>query len=439
MTEKQTKGFYRDIEAGETFQVGQEAKKPGAQAAPVTPGAKPAGKGVGFIMNIGAEAKKTEKIFLKRPTESRLTGNPILDSFTKFNDYLVEHSKIKVSDIAVIFRLLSTMINAGIPLIKSLNTLGLQAEKSPKLRRVLFDMAVQLEGGSNLSKAMGKYPDVFTEAQIGSVQAGEASGQLNKTFKNMAEETEKSAAMTGKVKGALIYPVVILTVLFGVIVLMMVLVIPQLSGIFAQTGKALPLPTLILMKMSDFLVHYWWMLMLIIAGIVAGISAWKKTKSGRYYWDYMLLKLPVFGDLIMKSTLAKFAYGFGNLLSSGVPIIKSLEIISMAIGNEVYRKRFLLTAEDMKSGIPMAENLSNSKLFPTMLVNMIEVGEQTAQLEMVTQKIAEFYNDEVNTAVNSLTKIMEPMIMVLMGVTVGGLVAAIMLPIMSLTSLAGGG
>jgi type IV pilus assembly protein PilC len=433
MAEKQTKGFYRDIEAGETFKVGQEPE----QKAPADE-SKLMGKGEGFVMNIGFDKKKEERIFLKKMGgQGQLTGNPIFDAYTKLNEYLIEHGKIKVTEIAVIFRLMATMINAGIPLIKSLNTLGVQSDKNLKLRKVLFDLAHEVEGGSTLSKAMGKYPDVFPEAQIGSIQAGEASGQLNKTFRNLAEEAEKSASIAGKVKGALMYPMVILVVLTVIIILMMTLVIPQLSGLFQQAGADLPLPTKVLMVMSDFTINYWWILLMAAGGLIFGVITWKKTKSGKYYWDYMLIKLPVFGPLVIKSTLAKFAYSFGNLLGSGVPIIKSMEIVSMAIGNEVYRRRFMLTAEDMKSGIPMAENLSNSKLFPSMLVNMIEVGEQTAQLEMVTQKVAEFYNEEVSTAVSSLTKIMEPMIMVIVGVVVGGLVAAIMLPIMQLTSLTG--
>lgn len=429
MADKQTKGFFQNIEEVDTFKLVQ---KEGTAAAGATP------KEEGLIINIGLDRKKVEKVYLKKvATTSKLTGNAIIDTFIKLNDYFVEHSKIKIKDVAVIFRLLSTMINAGIPLIKSLNTLGAQAEKAPRLQKVLFDLAHQVEAGSSLSKAMGKYPDVFSEAQRGAVQAGEASGQLNKTFKNLAEESEKSAAIVGKVKGALVYPVVILVIMFGVIFVMMLLVVPQISGLYTEAGKDLPLATEVLIKMSDFTVAYWWLIIMAVIGLIAGIISWKRTKSGRYYWDAMLIKLPVFGNLVQKSVLAKFSYGFGNLLSSGVPIIKAIEIVSMAVGNEVYRRRFLLTAEDMKSGIPMAENLSNSKLFPSMLVNMIEVGEQTAQLENVTQKVADFYNEEVTNAVNSLTKIMEPLIIVIVGITVGGLVAAIMLPILQLTSLAG--
>lgn len=432
MAERQTKGFYQNLEGEETFKVGQDA--------PVTAVEEKAGENKeadGFIMNIGLDANKTQKIFLNKSAgASEMTGNAFLDGYTKLNNYLIDHGKIKVKEMAVTFRLMATMINAGIPLIRSLNTMGLQSEKSPKLQKVLFDLAHQVEGGSSLSQSMGKYPDVFSEAQIGAIHAGEATGQLNKTFKNLAEETEKSASIAGKVKGALVYPVMIVAIMFAVIFLMMLLVVPQISTLFKDSGKQLPMATQVLIEMSDFTVKFWWLIILVVVGFVMGVMAWKKTKSGRYYWDLFLLNLPIFGDLVKKSVLSKFAYSFGNLLSSGVPIIKALEIVAVAVGNEVYRKRFLLTAEDMKSGIPMAENLSNSKLFPTMLVNMIEVGEQTAQLENVTQKVAEFYNEEVNNTVNALTKVMEPLVIVIVGITVGGLVAAIMLPIIQLTDIA---
>lgn len=431
MAEKKTKGFYQDLEGHETFEMGKKEAGVGLLDTQK--------KDDGFVMNIGLDSqKRTQKIYLRKNAgATRLTGNVILDSFTKLNDYFVEHSKVKVREIAVIFRLMATMINAGMPLIKSLNTLGVQSDKNLKLQRVLFDLAHQVETGSSFSKSMEKYPEVFSQAQIGAIQAGEASGQLNKTLRDLAAESEKSASIVGKVKGALVYPVVIFCILFAVIFLMMVLVIPQISKLFTDTGKKLPLPTQVLIQMSQFSVAYWWLILLVIFGTISAVIWWKSTKMGHYYWDLMLINMPIFGDLVKKSTLSKFSYSFGNLLSSGVPIIKAMEIVSVAVGNEVYRRRLLLTAEDMKSGIPMAENMSNSKLFPSMLVNMIEVGEQTAQLENVTQKVAEFYDEEVSNAVESLTKILEPVIIVVVGVVVGGLVAAIMLPIIQLTDIAG--
>jgi len=431
MAERQTKGF-GEVTQGPTYSLA-----PANEAATKKP-QEDVDKQI--VMDIGAEESNTpRKIFLNRSAQvTTLTGNFFKDSFQRLNGWLIAHSKIKIADMASFFRLLAVMMNAGLPLIRSLDTLGAQTEKSPKLSKTLHELARSIEGGKSLSISMEQYPDVFSEAQIGAIKAGEASGQLNKTLRDLAVEVEKSAAITGKVKGAMVYPIGIMLILIGVIFLMMVMVVPQITQLFSSTGNELPLPTQILIGISDFSVAYWPVIVAAGIGFMVGFLAWKRTPNGRYLWDLLLINLPIFGNLVKKSTLSKFAHSFGNLLSSGVPIIKSIEIVAKAVGNEVYKRRFLLTAEDMKSGIPMAENLSSSKLFPTMLVNMIEIGEQTAQLESVTAKIADFYDDEVTNAVNALTKIMEPLILVIVGGVVGGLVAAIMLPIIQLTNVAGG-
>jgi type IV pilus assembly protein PilC len=420
--EKEAKQFAQ-AEKGQTFELNTQGETRSVGEKQIT-------------LNI-AEAKGNKILLRKQEGTMDYTGNFVVDSFKKVNDYLIDHSKVKIRDKATFFRLLAVMLNAGLPLIRSLNTLGVQSEKSPRLAKILFDLARQIEGGRSLSDAMADYPEVFGDAETGVVRAGEASGQLNKTLKSVADEIEKSASVTGKIKGALVYPVVIMVLLISVIFLMMIMVVPQMTKLFTQTGAELPLPTRILIGISDFSVNFWPFILGGVAALFFGINVWKKTRSGKYIWDYMKLKMPVFGPIMQKGALSKFARGFSNLMGSGVPIIKSIEIVSHSIGNEVYKKRLLLTAEDMKRGIPMAENLSESSLFPKILVNMIEVGEQTAQLETVVLKVAEFYDEEIDNVVASLTKIMEPLILVIIGVTVGGLVAAIMLPIIQLTNIAG--
>lgn len=422
MPEKQAKEFAQ-AEKGQTFVIQKQDVSTNGNEKKI-------------VLNI-AEGIGGKILLRKQTTNFKFTGNRLIDGYRQLNEFLTDHSKIKIRDKATAFRLLGVMLNAGLPLVKSLNTLGVQSEHTPRLAKILFAMGSSIEGGCSLSEAMNEYPDIFNEAQVGIVKSGEASGQLNKTLHSLAEELEKTASITSKIKGALIYPVVILTLLVAVIFLMMILVIPQITKLFTQTGAALPLPTQILIAISDFSVNYWPLVIAGAVGFIALIITAKKTRSGKYFWDLMMLHLPIFGKVIQKGVLAKFARGFGNLLSSGVPIIRSIEIVAYSVGNEVYKKRLLLTAEDMKRGIPMAENLADSSLFPKMLVNMIEVGEKTAQLENVTIKIAQFYDEEIDTVVKSLAKIMEPLILVVIGITVGGLVAAIMLPIIQLTNVAG--
>ncbi len=423
MPEKQAKGFGQ-ADTGETFSLKTD----------LTPAEGQKTDEKQIVLNI-SEAKNSKVLLRKSDRSLGYTGNVFIDTYRRVNNFFIDHTPIKTKERAIFFRLLAVMIGAGLPLIRSLKTLSLQSEKNPRLQKVLMQIAIGIENGRSFSESLSDYPDVFSEAQIGMVRAGEASGQLNKNLKSLAEELEKTASINGKVKGAMIYPIVILCLLVTAIFLMMIFVVPQVTKLFTQTGSELPLPTKILIWMSDVAVNYWYVVIFSVAVFIFAFVTWKKTRIGRYQWDYIKLNLPVFGVIIQKTALAKFSRGFSNQLKSGVPIIKSLEIVASAIGNEVYKRRLILTAEDMKRGIPMAENLTDTKLFPSMLVNMIEIGEQTAQLENTTEKVAEFYDEEVDNMIKSLTKIMEPFILVFIGVTVGGLVAAIMLPIIQLTSI----
>jgi type IV pilus assembly protein PilC len=425
MPEKQAKEFAQS--GGQAFELDKKTGKP-------TDAATEAEKKL--VLNI-VEVPGKKILLKKKPGEVKMTGNPIIDAYNKINDFVIESQKIKVKDKAVFFRLLAVMLNAGLPLIRSLDTLAIQSEKTPKLGKILTAMARSIERGKSLSEAMEEYTNVFGDAEIGVVRAGEAGGQLNNTLQSLAKDLEKTASITGKIKGAMIYPVVILSLLVVAMFLIMIMVIPQITKLFAEAGQNLPLPTLILMTVSEFSVKYWPVVVIGVIGFAIGFGAWKKTRTGRYIVDYIKIKLPVFGPVFQKGALSKFSRGFADLLSAGVPIIKSIEILARSVGNEVYNRRLLLTAEALKRGIPMAENMAESPLFPAMLVNMIEVGEQTAQLENVSEKVADFYDEEIDTVVAALSKIMEPMILVIIGVSVGGLVAAIMLPIMQLTEAAG--
>jgi len=388
-----------------------------------------------IVLNIG---RSKDKIALKKKLGIEQTGNFFLDLYKKLDDKLVKIGKVKMQEKAVFFRLLAVMVDAGIPIIRALETLSEQNAKNKRFSRVISDMAYKIEEGESLSGSMEKHPKIFSDSQVGMIRSGEVSGHLNDILRDMAKETEKNARTIAKVKGALTYPIVVLSILFIVMFLMMVFVVPNIVQLFLETGTELPTITKIVIALSDFMRNNALFIVGGIAVFVIGIIAFKKTKEGKNYWDIFMLKIPIIGDLVKKSTLAQFARSLGNLLGAGVSITQSLTIIGNAMKNEVYKRKIKLAGDDIRGGIPLAETLRNSKQFPNMLVNMIEVGEQTAQLEDVSKKVAIFYDEQVDTAVKSLTKVMEPIIMVFVGVAVGGLVAAVMLPILNMSTVIGG-
>jgi len=389
------------------------------------------------VLNIQEETVSPILLETGKQTGYVMTGNPFVDTFNRINRYLASKSKVKIDVKANFFHLLSVMINAGIPMVKALNSLKAQNNKSPKMQMVIEELSDKIVSGSSLSVALLDHPDVFLEQEIGMIQAGEASGQLSKTLEVIAHDTEKASAITKKVKSALMYPSVIFTLLIAVVSVMLVFVIPKLTELFSSTGGDLPLITRIVVGLSDFLINKKIVLIGGIAAIILAFILAKKTEKGRYFLDKMKLKIPIFGGLLQKTYLSRFARSLSNLLDSSVSIVKTLEITASSVGNEVYKKRLLLSMEDIKQGIPLAENLSESDLFPQMLVSMIEVGEQTAQLDDITGKVADFYETEVDTQVEGLSKVIEPIMLVVIGLTVGAIVAAIILPIMKLTDMAG--
>ncbi len=384
----------------------------------------------------------------KAESEAKLTQQQIQEQhrsggfMQKFNDFLIEHGKVKIKERVTLFRLLATMINAGLSLVKALLILEEQAQ-NPKVKRVCEYLRHTVESGQPLSVGMRKYPDVFEDAQIGMLHSGEVSGKLNNVLLDIADQMEASAKIKGKIKGAMMYPIAIIFVLVCVVGAVTVLVIPNLKSMFEQGGKELPKSTQVLITLSDFLIGSAlivpnWVLCIIVAfGFFTALGKWKKTRNGKYYWDKFLFSVPVFGNLARKVVLARFCRSISTLLRSGITITKTLEITSEVVGSEVYRRRIVLISDDVTQGITIAENIKGQKkMWPIMLVSMIGVGEQTAQLDGVSEKLAEFYEDEVDNIVKNLSSLMEPIIILLIGIVVGFLVAAIMGPIMNMSEVA---
>ncbi|MBU2524528.1 type II secretion system F family protein [Patescibacteria group bacterium] len=394
-----------------------------------------------IIMNIEeSEAKDVDLAQIKMQAKRiKKTGNFLVDTFNMLNDKLQALSTIPIKTKVAYFQMLSVMINAGMPLTKSLMIIEAQ-EENKRFKEVINDLVDRVEGGESLSDAMTEHVDVFGEAEIGMIKSGEASGQLNSVLKDLSIQLEKNASIRAKIKGAMIYPVIIFLIMFAAVFVVMIMVVPPISQIFLESGKELPLPTKILIVMSEFTVGYWQYILMSMLAIVLGVIIYKKTEAGMYLWDKIMLKLPIFGPLLQKVILAQFSRNLGNMLASGIAIIKSLKIVGDSLGNEVYRLRLGLMSEDVSRGLKLADNMADSgDLFPPMLANMVAVGEQTAQLDTLTLKIADYYEEEVDNYVQNLMKMLEPIIMVVIGVVVGGLVAAIMLPIMDISSLSAGG
>ena len=359
------------------------------------------------------------------------------------NQYFAKMTPIKAEDKVSFFRLLATMINAGISLTKGLKILQDQV-KNPHFKQIVADVAEQIENGISFSEALAVHNKYFNEAQIGMVESGEATGRLNQTLLQIATETEKSAQLTKKIKGAMIYPATILIILAGALYAVMTLVIPKIKDVFSSLGSDLPTSTKALISMSDFMTtstasipnSIW--LLIAIGLFILVLTWWKKTRIGKILWAKFLMRLPVFGDLIKKAALARFCRSLSTLTSSGVSILKTLSITASSVDNPVYSKRIKMIAEDVKQGIPMGESMKGDPYFSAMVVGMINVAEQTAQIDDITGKLADFFEEELDDMIKNLSRLIEPIIIVVLGGAIGFLVISIMTPILQSSDLAFG-
>lgn len=353
-----------------------------------------------------------------------------LNFIDKLNNLLIWMQSIKTKEKVIFYRLLSTMTNAWMTVVKSILVLESQ-EKNPVFKNVLVRFSDELKEWKNLSECMELYPASFTEAEIWIVKSWEKTGQLNWVLVDLANQIEKVESLNWKIKSAMMYPMFIILVVIWVISVMMTLVVPKLLDIF-DDKSSLPATTQTLIAISDWFRSYWLLWIIIIVWIYAFVQFWKKTPEWKYMYDDFLMKVPIFWWITRKLILSKFARVFSGLTSSWVSVVESLKITSSAVWNEVYKQRLLLLSEDIASWIKMWESLDGDKLFPEMMVQMIQVWEQTAKLDKTILKIADFYDDEVDNTIWVLNKLLEPFIIVTLAVIVWFIAMAIMQPIMNL-------
>jgi type IV pilus assembly protein PilC len=350
------------------------------------------------------------------------TSVPILDSITGL------FQRVGAKEFVIFSRQLATLIDSNVPLLKALSSIALQTENRYLALKVQVVMA-DVEGGSSLSEALSKQSDVFSKFYINMVKAGEVSGNLQKTLNDLADNIEKNYDLTSKLKGAMYYPAFIFSAMIVVGFLMMAFVMPQLLEILKESDAQLPIQTVILIKTSDIFSEYWWAIGVALIGIVVGITYYLKTDDGKREFDQLILKVPIVNKILKNIYVARFAENLTSLLNSGLTINTALIITSDVIGNEVYRQIIREAASSIKKGGKIADTFNKYDLFPPIVVQMLQVGEETGKVSYSLSKITDFYTKEADNLVKNFSSLIEPVIMVILAIGVGILVSAILLPI----------
>jgi type IV pilus assembly protein PilC len=344
--------------------------------------------------------------------------------------------KASTEDLVIFTRQLSTMIGAGIPLLECLEVLQEQADK-PGIKLVVNEIIEKVRGGTDFSEAISGYPKIFSKIYINMIKAGEASGQLDVILIRLAEFLESTQALKREIKSAMTYPVISLSLIILILVGLMIFLVPQFEKIFKGLNVDLPLPTRILMNISNAMTSYWWLWAPALIGFIPLLSAISKTNKGGYFFDWLILRLPVFGDLFKKVAISRFSKTFATLIKSGVPILGALEIVAATSGNRLIEDAITTAKENVRKGETLSDPLSRNKVFPPMVTRMIGIGEKSGALESLLEKISEFYDQQVKSAVESLTSMIEPLMIGTMGLIVGGIVLAIMMPIFEIQKAVG--
>jgi type IV pilus assembly protein PilC len=374
-----------------------------------------------------------EALVLQRLREQQLTPLEVKKQGRGLNIELTA-KKVKFKELAVFSRQFATMINSGLPILRALAILADQSS-NPELAKTLTAIRTDVEQGASLSVAMGKHPKVFNDLYVSMVRSGETGGSLDNTLLRLADMLEKEVKLRGKIKSAMTYPVAVVGLVVLLMTAMLLFVVPQFKSIYGQLGGTLPLPTRVLLSISDAFKKYWYV---VLIGVFVGrffFRRWKATPKGRESVDAAKLRTPVFGPLFHKTALARFSSTLSMLLRSGVPILQALDIVSETVNNKVIAKAVVDVQGSVREGESMAKPLAKHKVFPPMVVQMIAVGEETGQVDTMLEKVAAFYEQEVEASVDALTSLIEPLMIAIIGGAVGAAVIALYMPMFNIIKL----
>lgn len=343
--------------------------------------------------------------------------------------------KVKTDDLVLFTRQLSTMVSAGVPLLRALTTLEAQAE-NPTLKNIIVELIKDIQGGSQLADALEKHPAVFSDIYVNMVRAGESAGIVDDILKRLATQVEKNSSMKKKIKGAMTYPLVLLSLTVVAFFGLMIFVVPQIGGVLKGLGgpnTQLPALTQGMLDMSDFIVKYWYLVIGGLAGLIFGLRAYVKTPKGHRQFHTLILRTPIAGMLTTKIAVASFTRTFSALIGSGVSVVEALRVTGRSLGNELFKEEMEAASLEVVNGKQLSQALEGSKLFPAIVPQMLAVGEETGQTDTILVKVAEFYEEEVDTAIASMSALLEPIMIVIMGAAVGLIAAGVMGPIASMS------
>ncbi|HZQ24163.1 MAG TPA: type II secretion system F family protein [Terriglobales bacterium] len=379
----------------------------------------------------GERVAASKAVLTAQLRRERITPNSVREKGKEFSLPTFGTAKVKTKDIAVFFRQFSVMIDAGLPLVQCLEILAANQE-NPTMQKTLTGVRTTVEGGATLANAMRQFPTIFDDLTTNMMEAGETGGILDVILQRLAQYVEKAVKLRSAVKSALIYPVAVVSIAVLIVGALLKWVVPIFANLFVGLGVALPLPTRITIGLSSFIGHFWWFFIIGFIALIFGVKQMRKHPRGRYYFDFTLLKLPVLGLLLRKIAVARFTRTLGTLITSGVPILEGLAITAKTSGNAVLEEALMKVRKAIEEGRTIVDPLKECGVFPNMVTQMIGVGEATGAMDSMLQKIADFYEDEVDAATRDMLAMLEPLIIGVLGVTIGGIVISLYMPLFSM-------